>query len=79
VLPLEAREPCAFFLDLHILPLAGFDQREPWEGLAVATLISGEERDSGHEGMGANEEIGEDHLALTATLAIGRVGSGRKK
>jgi hypothetical protein len=41
-------------------------------------LISGEERDSGHEGMGANEEIGEDHLALTATLAIGRVGPGRK-
>jgi hypothetical protein len=41
-------------------------------------LISGEERDSGHEGMGANEEIGKDHLALTATLAIGRVGSGRK-
>jgi len=39
-------------------------------------LISGEERGSGHKGMGANEEIREDHLALTTTLAIGRVDCG---
>jgi hypothetical protein len=48
------------------------DQREPWEGLVVATLISGEKRGSGHEGMGAHKEIREDHLALTTTLAIGQ-------
>lgn len=38
-----------------------------------------EERNSGHEGMGAHQDIGEDHPALTATLAIGRVGSGSEK
>jgi len=52
------------------------DEFQSWESLSVAASVPSEQGHALHQGMGSDQEVGQDHGAGAAPLAVGGMGSG---
>ena len=52
---------------------------QSWERLSVAATVPGEQGQVFHQGVGPDQEVGQDHLAGATTLAVVGMGSGGKE